>query len=703
VRLASLAAVLGALALSLALAAPGSAATIPTYVSTIGGGGHAEIYPGGVDVDPAGNVYIADTGNDQVKAYWPNGAVKWTQGVRGPKQLGNFDNPRDIAYLNSRLYVADLGYNRVQVLDADTGAPIEAWPEPGQPALPSPIGISAGVGANGNPVILVALDTKNQISEYTTSGTLIRTFGTSQGGTGNGQLSAPRDAATDSEGNVYVADYGNDRIAKFSPTGTWITNWGRSGGLDGQFRRPYGVALDMNDRVYVADSTNHRVQVFDSAGTYESQYGTAGVQPLLGGQYSMLRRVAVQPGVPNPDVYLADLWGDKVDRVSQDGLGDYTFDQTFGGITPPDGLFNEPSGVIVDPTHIYVADAVNQRMQRFDTATGAFQLDWGSRGWGGDLLGFNWPRDLTLNPVSNTLWVADTKNGRLVEFDQDGNATGRTFGALGSQIGQFNRIYAVVSYGSSVIVADSANNRVQRWDMSTPTPTMVWNATGIGNPQALAGDGTTVLVTDTRNNRLMRLDADTGAQIGDFLGVGNLHSPEGLAVDGNENIWVSDRAFNRLVELAPDGTFIQAYGKRGAAHGQFNHPTHLAILGDLLYVCDVWNDRIEVYDLAPGPQGSITDTFIGHVDAAGTVGQKFTFTVNDVAAPIHASVSWPAGTADLNLFLIAPGSTTAVAQSTSKTDDPEAVQYQPTVTGTYTVRVKAASGAADFTLTVTHD
>ena len=151
--------------------------------------------------------------------------------------------------------------------------------------------------------------------------------------------------------------------------------------------------------------------------------------------------------------------------------------------------------------------------------------------------------------------------------------------------------------GTSLVVVDSGNDRVQCWDMSTLTPTLLWNVTGVGNPQALALDGSTVLVTDTRNNRLLRLDAATGAQIGGYLGAGSLHSPEGLAVDLLGNVWVSDRARNRLVELTPDGSFLQAFGSLGSTHGQFSHPTHLAILGNLLYVCDVWNDRIEVYAL----------------------------------------------------------------------------------------------------------
>ena len=199
---------------------------------------------------------------------------------------------------------------------------------------------------------------------------------------------------------------------------------------------------------------------------------------------------------------------------------------------------------------MYIADAVNQRMDAFDPITNAYQFKWGERGWGADQLGFNWPRDIAYVAATNTLWVADTKNGRLVEFNPDGTPTGRTYGSLGSGTGQLNRPYAIEAAGSALIVADSTNNRVVRIDPANPMPTQpTWTTNGISNPQDVRVDGTTVLVTDTRNNRLVRLSVSSGAQVGGFLGVGNLHSPEGVAVDSSGNIWVGDRAYNRIVEL----------------------------------------------------------------------------------------------------------------------------------------------------------
>src|SRR5438093_1620316 len=82
-------------------------------------------------------------------------------------------------------------------------------------------------------------------------GTLLLTWGV-PGGTGNGELRRPGDAATDASGNIYVADADNHRIQKFDASGTFLTAWGSSGAL--------GVATDGAGNVYVTEDT--RVQKF---------------------------------------------------------------------------------------------------------------------------------------------------------------------------------------------------------------------------------------------------------------------------------------------------------------------------------------------------------------------------------------------------------------------------------------------------------
>jgi DNA-binding beta-propeller fold protein YncE len=563
----------------------GTATTVakPVHASTLGNGqGEASMYPSGLDVDPSGNLYIADTGNDQVAAYAPDGSQLWRAGVRGPKANGTFQNPRDLAYLNGKVYVADTEYNRVQVLDATSGHWLSTWSY----RFTSILGISAGVDATGNPIILTSDDAQNTISLFTPTGTLIRQYKAALGNA-NGQLNAPRDAATDSSGDIYVADFANNRMVEFSPTFTFIRAWGSKGTAAGQFNRPYGVALDAANNVYVADSDNERIEEFTSTGTFIRQMGSAGTG---NGQFFQLRRVAVGSGT-SPQVYGADLWGFHVSRFSNTG----SFQQTYGGVGPADGGFNEPSGEAVGANDTYVADSVNQRIQKFATSSGAFEQVIGHRGWlATDLLGMNWPRDVTLNGVSNTIWVADTKNNRLTEFNTQGNPTGKKAGKLGSGTDQLHWPFAIDSAGADVIVADTFNNRIERWDTGTLTTTWTSAAGVVKSPKDLTVVGNTVYVADTGDNRVVELDATTGALIKSF---GSLHGPQGIAVDASGNIWVSDTNQNRLVEFSPAGSVLQTFGSLGAAHGQFNYPTKLEITGTTLSVCDTYNNRVENYTI----------------------------------------------------------------------------------------------------------
>ncbi|HEY0387214.1 MAG TPA: hypothetical protein VGC71_02120 [Gaiellales bacterium] len=576
-----LAATLAALA-SAPSPAHAAAPPAPTYARTIGGPAHAEMYPSGVDAHK-GTVYIADTGNDQVAAYGSDGTLKWRVGERGPKQPGRFDNPRDIVYLSGKLYVADTGYNRVQVLSAKTGAPLDVWPH----RFGSLIGIGAGPDGHGGSVVLTVEDDRNAIDEWTPAGELVRDI-VKPLGKGIDQLSAPRDADTNTRGYIFVADYANDRMVKLGPKGAWKRTWGIKGSGNGQFGRPYGVAVDAADNVYVADSNNERIQKFTGTGAYLAKWGSPGDGP---GQFTQLRRVAVGSGTM-PNVYGADLWGNHVSRFSQT-TGEV---RRWGTDHPQTGGFNEPSGLAVDSA-TFVADTVNQRIERFTSSNGNFELAWGDRGWEkADLTGFNWPRDVTINQVTGTVWVADTKNNRITQFTRNGTPTGRVYGHLGSDDASLHWPYGIASIGQDVVVADTFNNRVIRLDASGLR--VSWIASDLHAPRDVTVANGIVYVADTQGNRIVELDGTTGEQVGSF---GSLHNPQGIAVSGTGTIWVADTASNRLVEYSADGTKLQALGATGGAtgkaHGTFNHPTHLEIAAGELYVADEYNDRIEVFDL----------------------------------------------------------------------------------------------------------
>lgn len=80
-------------------------------------------------------------------------------------------------------------------------------------------------------------------------------------GTGHGRPCTPEGGlAVDGQGNIYVADTGNNRIDKLAPDGTLLAEWGTKGTAPGQFDGPRGVAVDSQGNLCVADSGNDRIQ-----------------------------------------------------------------------------------------------------------------------------------------------------------------------------------------------------------------------------------------------------------------------------------------------------------------------------------------------------------------------------------------------------------------------------------------------------------
>ena len=130
---------------------------------------------------------------------------------------------------------------------------------------------------------------------------------------------------TDSFDNLYVADYANHRIQKFSPDGEWLGAFGSSGSGDGQLNHPIDVAVDGNGDVWVADRA-----------TTASRSSTAG--------------------------------GSFLDKQ--------------GGFGTADGQFDTPSAIATDSANnVYVADYGNHRVQKLDS-DGNHLLTWGSPGTG---------------------------------------------------------------------------------------------------------------------------------------------------------------------------------------------------------------------------------------------------------------------------------------------------------------------------------
>jgi DNA-binding beta-propeller fold protein YncE len=235
---------------------------------------------------------------------------------------------------------------------------------------------------------------------------LAETWGTT--GAGAGQLATPTGMDTDAYDNVYVADYDNNRVQKFSPDGELLGSWGSGGTADGQFNGPKDVAVDSADeRVYVADEKNHRIQKFTLGGAHVATFG--GTAAGSGdAQFDHPYGVAVEGGY----LYVADHDNNRIQRLTTAGA----YDTQWGGAGNGDGQFNGPSGVAVTAGGtVYVTDYVNDRVQFF-SSTGNYQGQWGSSGSGNTQ--FNAPTAVEASSVG--VFVVDESNGRVTQFDATG-------------------------------------------------------------------------------------------------------------------------------------------------------------------------------------------------------------------------------------------------------------------------------------------
>ena len=87
-------------------------------------------------------------------------------------------------------------------------------------------------------------------------------------GDGDGEFNMPWGITIDKQGNIFIADWRNDRIQKFTADGKFLMKFGSSGSGEGEFNRPTDVAVDKDGIIYVADWLNDRLQVFDPDGDF---------------------------------------------------------------------------------------------------------------------------------------------------------------------------------------------------------------------------------------------------------------------------------------------------------------------------------------------------------------------------------------------------------------------------------------------------
>ena len=268
-------------------------------------------------------------------------------------------------------------------------------------------------------------------------------------GSGTSQFQSPAGIAVDSTNTVYVADTSNNRIQKFTSSGTYVGTWGSLGAADGQLNRPCGIAIGPDGNVYVADSVNFRIQKFTQAGTFVAKFGSFGSGD---GQLSIPSGVAVSP---DGMVYVADMLNNRIQRFTAGGI----FSTKWGSLGTGDGQLNFPYSTAVDSSNnIYVADYGNHRVQKF-ASNGTFITKWGTQGINDGQ--FLYPMGVAVDPSGN-VFVSDAM-GRVQKFTSEGMFITKT-GSQGTGDGQMKMPAALaLDPSGNIYAADTDNHRIQKF------------------------------------------------------------------------------------------------------------------------------------------------------------------------------------------------------------------------------------------------
>jgi uncharacterized protein (TIGR03437 family) len=510
--------------------------------------------PYGLAVDGAGNLYIADLGNNRIRRVWPDGVIT-TLIPDTP-----LATPRNLALDSTgNLYVSEFDGHRVRRV--------------------SPDGRVTTVAGTGRPG-----------------------FSGDGGPPEQAQLSFPSGIAIDRGGALLIADAGNNRVRRIFANGTINTILGGSSGT--ALATPIALATDAQGNIYVGDSAPV-VRAYSVAGRWSDVAGgaVAGYSgdggPAVRAALSSVRDLAVDAA---SNLYIADAA--HVRRVDVLGIistvaGDGFLHAIGDGGSAQDALLSRPSAVTLDNAGILtIADTGTQRVRQ--VASGLISTLSGDGSASATTL--NAPMGVAAD-AAGTVYIADTGNGLIRAVGADHRLRTITSAARAPR-------GVCLSRSGVLHVVDTGNGRVLRVGAATEII-----ASQLNSPEACALDSFgNFYLAETGAHRVRRLSpsgewttiAGTGIPGSDGdegpATSAHLSYPRGIAVDDAGSVFVSDTGGNRVRLITPDGMIhnIAGTGSPGyagdagdALAARLNVPAGLFLDGaGALYVADSLNDRV---------------------------------------------------------------------------------------------------------------
>lgn len=615
--------------------------------------------PNGITTDLQGNVYVADKENFLIRKITPDGVVTTFAGngvaavVNGQGVAASFKGPGGIAIdAAGNIYVADTDGDVIRKITpgglvttlAGSGAEGNDNGTAASATFTKPLGIA--VDAAGN--VYVTEQGACVIRKISVAGIVSRFAGGNCGlddGTLNtATFSNPQGLAVDRSGNIYVADFGNNRVRKIDAGGKVITVLRASFFLN--FHGLADVTVDNNGNLYVSDSGNNEII------KVEADTKSVTVLTPVNSVLNLPLGVAADG---NGNLYVANTNANNIVKI---GLTGYQIDRPL----PAGLIFDKTTGVISGtPTQAYqVTPFIVTAYNAGGKSSFAIEITVQLQNSPGNPpnISYDTPQTYYLNqditplaPKSTGSAIPAMAFGLIVTYSGSGNPGYKEGGPTSVTYKQPAGV--VLDASGNLYIADYLNNVIRKVDPNGASSTLA----GSGQPTFLDGKGTNasfnrpggiaitasgdLYVADSYNNRIRKITAD--GTVTTFAGSGvagpangtgttaNFNTPTGIAIDAAGYIYVADSGNNLIRKISPLGevSTLAGSGSLGSANGNttsatFNAPQNLTVdAGGNVYVTDMGNNLIRKITSS----GDVT-TYAGNGSAGGQNGAALSASFN---------------------------------------------------------------------------